>query len=202
MSIPDSSAPRRHFRPVDAQEVKPDFILGTPIGELAERLAAKRGTSFEQALHYLERIRARDSWIRERELHLAAVAAHAQKKAITDRATALAAEQAAVADRLVQLGVDELATTKALSRQDALKTLELGFKFHYRSIGQPDHVIDPSLVQAPGDASAQASRANQLQGMSKSDLMAIFRSLIEQQPAQPSQATGGAPTPATSPEEQ
>ncbi len=173
--------PPRRFRNADALEVKPQFILGVPLETLAEEIAQKRGTPVDQALRFLERVRARDGWVRERELHLEGVNRLAQQKAASDRIGSLTATQGAIADRLMQLGLDELVTTKALNRYDALRTLETGFRFAYRAIGQPSDVRTVDDIPRPPDAREQAARAEHYQNMSRDELLAEVSRLSKEE---------------------
>ncbi len=165
-----AQTPRR-FRNADALEVKPAYILGTPLEQLAEELAQRRGTPVDQALRFLEKVRGRDGWVRERELHLEAVNRLAQQAASADRVSSLAASQSAIADRLLQLGTDELISTKSLNRYDALRTLEMGYRFAYRAIGQPAEVRTTDDAPKPPDAREQAARSDHYQSMSREELL-------------------------------
>jgi hypothetical protein len=168
---------RSNFRYTDALEVRARYILGTPIEDLAEEIAPKRGATPEQALAYLERIRARDGWIAQRQQHLTATSSLVEHRTAQDRASAIAKTQAEIGDRLLQIGLEELTTTKAATRADALKTLEMGFQFNHRAAGLPDRVIDPALIPERGKG-IDGSRAEQLQSMSKDDMVNLIQNLL------------------------
>jgi hypothetical protein len=171
---------RSNFRYTDALEVKARYILGTPLETLAEELAPRRGATVEQAYAYLVVIRARDGWIAQREQHLTAASALIEHRTIKDRASAIAKTQAEIGDRLLQIGLEELTTTKAVTRADALKTLEMGFQFNHRAAGLPDRIIDPALIPK-GGGGIEGGRAEQLQAMNGEEVMSLIQRLVNNQ---------------------
>lgn len=167
------------FRYMDAIEVKPRFLNGTPLEELAQELAAKRHAPYAQALHYLETVRAREGWIEQQRFHLEATANIIAQKIAQNRANAIAKAQGSIADRLIQKGLEELNESKAKSRADVLNTLEHGYRFAYRAEGLPDRVADPAII--PQNANLDtAQRQNELQNMDKGELLALIERLVNE----------------------
>lgn len=184
---------RTQFRYTDALEVKPRFIAGEPLEDLAAELAEKRQTDVNQALQYLQRVRGRERWIEERQFHLEAVADLAATKMAQNRAAALAKSQGSMADRLIQKGLNELNDSKAKTRMDVLQTLESGYRFAYRAAGLPDKVVDPNLLPRQEDATDAARRQSELQKMNGNQLLTLAQRLIEEsqkynQPSEPEPA--------------
>ena len=153
---------KRYFRRTDAHEVRPRFILGETIDELAEVLAERRRLPVDQAKAFLERVRAEEGWIAERKAHLAAAESLVRSADMENRAAAIMSTQDAIGERLIYRGLDEVTTTAALTRSDALRTLEMGFKFRYRAAGLPASVTDPSALPPVGNLDGRATVFQQL----------------------------------------
>ena len=186
---------RVNFRLADVLELKPYYILdGVPLETLAALLASRYpGRTVEQALFYLSEIRARENWVREREDYVRTLGALASARALEHRADAIAMGQASIAEQLVNQGLEEVARTTVHSRTEALKTLEMGYRFAYRAQGLPDRISDPAVLPkgAGFDSSQdQGARAARVASLSDQEVIGLVRRLLKNTPL-PTEAERG-----------
>lgn len=153
---------KRYLDRADAHGLRPRFIAGETLEELAEWLAERRKVPLEQALNFLKRVRTEECWIAERETHLRALDTLVRQRDLETRAAAIMSTQNAIGERLIMRGLDEINSIPAVSRSEALRTLKMGYEFRYRSANLPAAVTDPSILPPVAEADERAASFAQI----------------------------------------
>ncbi len=167
----------------DALGCKGFFIIGADIRELAEVVAARRNCPVEQAIAFLEKWRARDNWIEQRQAHLNAIATQVQVRDIRDKVQQITASQDATGDMLILRAITEINQLPAASRTEALRTLETGFKFKYRAAGLPHTISDPAILpRVPDDPTRRIGGATMDDQEFARDIIGRLRAFAGEEP--------------------